>query len=486
MAFNTSLNACWRPKPKLLMTLSETHRPLTKLLYVLFAAIVPCPSRAQTVHVTIPPSTPLAVELRRHVPMKAGEQIEGRLLYPIYAANHVGIPADSLLRGTVVRLDSDHHRRVHSRLRGDFTPFHIPVIRFDEVVMPDGSIQPIVALNAADGAPILRLAAPAAKSKSSFISREVALAKQRFKEQAAVFTAPGRTDRLVQFVYQQLPYHPERIESGTSWTVELAQPLELEQKATPASYSTKAKDLPPDPVTQRRSDQPAKEKSDAAPLPSADPSPDQERAWRLRAYLKQTISSANSQSGDPFQAVVAEPVFNADHSIAVPQGALLIGKITQAKRARSFGRNGKLRFNFRELKLPDGFSQQVEGILTAANSNKSEDLQMDSEGAIQPKAKNRVIVPLVLTLLAGRAFDGDGSQIGNNTVAANGFGVVGRVVGIVASSRNVAAGIGFYGAALAFYDRWLARGHDVIFVKDTRIEVTTTPNRSTVIEPNLK
>ncbi|MGI8770703.1 MAG: hypothetical protein ACR2JE_04645 [Acidobacteriaceae bacterium] len=56
----------------------------------------------------------------------------------------------------------------------------------------------------------------------------------------------------------------------------------------------------------------------------------------------------------------------------------------------------------------------------------------------------------------------------------------------MAGSRNVAAGIGFYGAALAFYDRGLARGHDVIFVKHTRIEVATTPDRSTVIKPNLK
>ena len=47
----------------------------------------------------------------------------------------------------------------------------------------------------------------------------------------------------------------------------------------------------------------------------------------------------------------------------------------------------------------------------------------------------------------------------------NGFGIVGRVVGIAASSRNVAAGLGIYGAALSFYDLWLVRGHDVVFRK---------------------
>ena len=118
------------------------------------------------------------------------------------------------------------------------------------------------------------------------------------------------------------------------------------------------------------------------------------------------------------------------------------------------------------------------------DANKSANLQIDSEGGIQPKQQNRVILPLVLTVLAGRGLDNDGSAAAHGAVASNGFGIVGRVVGIVASSRNVAAGIGFYGAALAFYDLFLARGHNVIFVKNTRIEVTTTPGRSPMNAPS--
>jgi hypothetical protein len=198
----------------------------------------------------------------------------------------------------------------------------------------------------------------------------------------------------------------------------------------------------------------------------------------LRAYLQKTISSANEKRGDTFQALVAEPIFNANHDLEVPEGSVLVGEITQAKAARSFGRQGKLRFRFRELKFPTGFSQPVEGTLAGVDSDKSANLQMDSEGGVQPKSQNRVIVPLVLTLLAGRALDDDGSAAAHGAVASNGFGIVGRVVGIVASSRNVAAGIGIYGAALSFYDLWLARGHNVVFVKNTRVEITTTPTRS--------
>jgi hypothetical protein len=90
----------------------------------------------------------------------------------------------------------------------------------------------------------------------------------------------------------------------------------------------------------------------------------------------------------------------------------------------------------------------------------------------------------VLTILAGRAFDGDGSAAPHGAVAANGFGFVGRFVGIASNSREVAAALGYYAAALSFYDLWLAHGRDVVLVKDTRIEITTVPARSQLGAPS--
>ena len=110
------------------------------------------------------------------------------------------------------------------------------------------------------------------------------------------------------------------------------------------------------------------------------------------------------------------------------------------------------------------------------DASKNQNLKIDSEGGVQQKqSQNRVIVPMALNFLAGRAFDTDENQILNRTVASNGFGFVGRLVGILADSRNVAAGIGFYAVAFSVYDLWLAHGHDVSFVRNTRIEVTTVP-----------
>jgi hypothetical protein len=432
----------------------QSNRGQGFVLTVLLVGLLCGSAIGQTTSIEVPAKTPLSIQLLRHVPMKTGESLEGRLLYPVYVDNRIAIPAGATLRGTVIQLDSDRSRRIHARLRGDFTPFHIPIVRFDELVLPDGAQKSMVSDSAKDGAPILRLSpAPGAK-KGSIVSRQIAAEKQRLKDAAAQITAPGRGDRLVQFIYTQLPYHPERIETGTAWTVDLAQPLNL-------------MDAPPE------------DRAKADP-----PGPSAVTEWRLRAYLQETISSADRKTGDTFQAVVSEPVFNAEHAVVVPQGSVLVGEITQTKRARSFGRQGKLRFRFRQLKLPTGFTQPVEGTLAGVDANKSANLQIDSEGGIAPRPQNRVLLPLVLTFLAGRGLDDDDSRIANGAVASNGFGIVGRIVGIVATSRNVAAGIGFYGAALSFYDLCLARGHNVVFAKNTRIEITTTPTRSPMNTPS--
>lgn len=435
---------------------------IVAFLAVLFANI----ARAEAKTVEIGPGTPLSVELIKHSPLRAGEALEARLLYPVYVENQIALPAGSVLYGRVIRLDSDHNRRIHARLRGDFTPFRIPVVQFDQVVLPNGFAKSIVCDSAKDGMLILRLSSGPGQNKGSFIRRQLAEAKQRVKETAALFTAPGRGDRLVQFVYTQLPYHPQRIETGTTWTVELAGPLSVKLDDSPSTKLLNSMVAEKrDPVTNQKTD-------------AAKGSPGQTQGWQLRAYLEQTISSAVQKPGDTFQAYVAEPVFNPDHALVVPEGSLLVGEITQAKPARSFGRQGKLRFHFKELRLPSGFSQPVEGSVSRVDSNKSANLQIDPEGGIKPQSQNRVVVPLILTLLAGRAFDDDENPTLNHAVASNGFGIVGRIAGIVASSPNVAAGIGIYGAALSFYDLWLARGHDVVFTKDTRIEITTAPSRT--------
>ena len=61
------------------------------LLCSFFVTISSIFSHAQVVQV--PAATLLSVQLPRHVPMKAGESLEGRLLYPVYIDNKVAISA---------------------------------------------------------------------------------------------------------------------------------------------------------------------------------------------------------------------------------------------------------------------------------------------------------------------------------------------------------------------------------------------------------
>ena len=403
---------------------------------------------------TLSAGTSMQVEILHNYSMKAGEAIEGRLLHPIYIANKLAVPENTPLHGTVVALEPDAKTRLHGKLRGDFTPFHTPQVRFDQLILPSGPVS-ISAATAADGAPVLHLTTPGASPKGGFVARQWAQAKANLHDRVEYFTAPGKGDRALQLLYHQLPYHPERIEAHTAWSFELTQPVDLPEMAPPA----------------------------VAPGPVVPVTPGKPEVWSVHAELTHDLTSARARPGDPVQALVLEPVYDAGRNLVVPEGSTLIGKVTSARAARSLGRNGKLRFTFQQVQFPAGATKPVEGALAGAATEKTQNLSLDAEGTISPKNQSSAIAPLLLTLLAGRALDQDGNMTLQTGVASNGFGLVGRIVGVAAGDRNLAAGIGFYAAGLSFYENFLHSGRDVVFPKDTRIEIETTPLRAPVLTP---
>ena len=273
-------------------------------------------------------------------------------------------------------------------------------------------------------------------------------------DRVAFFTAPGKSDRALQMLYHQLPYHPERIDAHTAWSFELTAPLDL-----PTSTAVVPESAPP--------------------LVS----PGKPEVWEVNATLTNGLTSATAKFGDPVEALVVEPVYDREKQLVVPQGSRLVGKVAIAEAARSFGRNGKLRFTFQQVRFPEGFNREVQGSLTGAATEKTQDLTMDAEGTITPRNKSSVIAPLILTMLAGRALDEDGNITTQTGVASNGFGLVGRIVGVAAGNREFAAGLGYYAAGLSVYDNFIRPGRDVIFPRDTRIEIETTPLRAPVLKP---
>ncbi len=399
---------------------------------------------------TLPPGTPFPVQIDGNLPMRAGTPVRAHLLYPVYAGSTLMLPAETTVLGTIAALEPDRSRRLHAWLNADFTPFYKPVVRFDRIVLADGTTLPLSSGNATDGAPIFRIVAPPPPT-GGFLHQQFTIATTAAKDRLHVLTGPDKGDRLKQLLYSQLPYHPQRIAKGTAWTVESSTTLVVPR-------------LPTQPGVV------------AASPAATDASP----TWMVQAYLNNALTSVSTKVGQEIKATVAEPIFNPDGTVAVPQGATLVGAVTKAKPARRLGRAGALSFSFRQLILPGEAPQAVQASLVGADTASAASLAMNSEGEVKPKPQDKLVVPFILLSLAARPLDRDGGDgmLGKNAVASNSLGFIGFVVGTAAQSSYLAAGIGYYGAALAIYDRVLARGKQVTFARDTRIVLQTTARRS--------
>lgn len=282
-------------------------------------------------------------------------------------------------------------------------------------------------------------------------------------DHTAVFTDPGKGDRLRELLYSQLPWHPQNIPKGTAWTIETSEPLSL---PTPTAPAANAQDNPTPKAAQT----------------TPDP-----KIWAIQAYLDGTLSSKTSKAGDAVRATVAAPIYNDDHTIAVPVGAILMGAVTKAVPARDFGRTGTLRFDFRQLVLPSGHTQNVQTSVTSVDSIGGRNLAMNSEGQIKPKPQDKILVPLLLVALAASPLHQDSDDGGleifrKNATASNSIGVIGFIIGTASGSANISAGFGAYGAALAIYNRWIKRGSEISFVRDTRIVIQTIPRGSEMLK----
>ncbi len=413
---------------------------------------------------SLPAGTPLWIRGTERTAMRVGQPIDGTLVYATFADNREVFPAGSVAHGTIVSLAPDKAHRLQARLRGDFTPFARPVVQFQEVVLPDGTHVPLQLGAARDGAPVLQLTPPPA-AKGGLLRREFDTGMVMVKDRIRTVTAPGKMDRLKDLLYSQLPYHPQRINAGTVWTVE----------------TTAVADVPQRPNEQ----QSAPVAMAAAPKETEAP-----RTWTLDAYLAETVSSQRTRVGAPIRAVVAKPVVDTETGeVEVPQGAVLEGEVTRARPARRFGRAGELQFAFKQMTFPGSATRQdVQTTLQGVDAVGDSNLSLDREGQVKPKPKDKLAVPVLLFALAARPLDRDhgDNAFGKDAVASNSLGVIGFLVGTAGGWRNVAAGIGYYGAAISVWNRWIKRGDETTLRQDTRIVVQTTARRSAPMTPGLR
>src|SRR5580700_10725312 len=87
----------------------------------------------------VPAGVPLRVELNKSYMMRAGTRIEGHLTEPVYLIDHVAIPVDSKVYGTITgKHGVSRQVRTAAMFNGDLTPLKDADVTFNEIQTPDG------------------------------------------------------------------------------------------------------------------------------------------------------------------------------------------------------------------------------------------------------------------------------------------------------------------------------------------------------------
>jgi hypothetical protein len=409
----------------------------------------------------IPAGVPLRVELDQSYYKRVGTRIEGHLIEPVYLIDHVAVPADSKVFGTITDKHSVRRQvRMAAMFNGDLTPLKDADVTFSELETPDGRHFNIETDATERTTKIVHMAAPDQAFHQSLGQRIVAAFRWTKREAAAGFSSPHKWDTAKQSLYEQIPVHPQEIWAGTQYDAELKQPVELAGQTAPA------------------------------PIRAADLS-ELKLTGNIEARLVDPVDSNTATTGMPVEAVLTQPLFENDPGtpaapqtvetdgaassqahgkVLLPEGTRLIGSVVEAKPAGMFGHNGSLRLTFRKVELPEGDERLVHGRVIAAETVKSDRVQIDDEGQIKAGAGNRFLAPITLGSLAAVS-DSTGVGLMREALTSNGLDLLTRVVGTVSSNGGLITGFAYYEVGKIVYDTWIARGHEVVFAKNTRLEI---------------
>lgn len=411
------------------------------------------------VPLTVPTKTSLQVALESEVRVqKVGQSLSARLVDPIYAFDRLVVPAGSEIRGEVTKIDPvSNSKRTLAGLDADFTPAHKVEVTFTDLALPDGKHLALHTIVTPGSGQVMQfVTAPEKDSKKTvkdLASEKTNAAKQQARDEwnntIKQLKTPGRMHRLERYAEAQLPVHAQYIPAGTMYFAELEEPLNFGNETLPAEKAAViGGDLPEGSV--------------------------------VHARLVTPLSSATAQKGEEVEAVLARPLFNGDR-LLYPQGSLLVGAVSQVQPARRLKKNGQLRIAFHQVVLPDGIAQKVEAALVGVQAGQEENVKLDSEGgaeASNPKSRYfNTSVSLGLAAIAGR---GDEDAKGPDTTGttgsraaggAGGFKLVGMVAGALIQSRAFGYSMGAFGAGRSIYQNFLTRGHEVVFPKNTAMDV---------------
>jgi hypothetical protein len=417
------------------------------------------PDTPQSVPLTVPKGTSLQVALAKEVCIRrVGQGVEAQVIEPVYAFDRLVVPVGSKVRGEVTRIEPvSGGKRTLAGLDGDFTPARKIEVRFSDLVLVDGKDIPLhTSVTPGSGQVLKFVSAPDKETKKTVkdvASEKTKEAKQQAKDQwdnaMKQLMTPGRIHRLQRYAEAQLPVHHQYISAGTMYFAELEDPLDFGSEPLTAQMAV----------------------SLGGPLPDGSV---------VHARLLTPLSSATAQKGQNVEAVLSRPLFE-DGRLILPQGSRLLGTVGQVQPARRMKKNGQLRIAFHQVVLPDGVEHKVQAALVGVQAGKEGNVRLDSEGGAEAtNARSRYLTTAVSLGLAAVAARGDpdavgGDRAGNTSGRAaggvGGFKLVGAVLGAAVRSRAFGYTMGAYGAGMSVYRNFMARGHEVVFPKNTAMEI---------------
>jgi hypothetical protein len=418
----------------------------------------------QSVALSIPTGTPLQVALDQEIHVKkVGQPIHGRIVEPVYAFDHIVIPIGSEVTGQVSKIgEISGGKRTAAVLDADFTPERKVEVNFDDLVLADGRhFRLQSSVTPGSGQAIRFVAAAEGKEKKKGVKDAASEKTKQAKEQARQqwdnamkqLKTPGRMHRLTRYIEAQLPVHAQYIPAGTVYFAELTVPLDFgTELMTPQMAASIGGPLPPGSV--------------------------------VHARLITPLTSATTQKGEAVEAVISQPLLDGERHLILPQGSRLEGTVRQVQPARRMKKNGQLRIAFQKLIPPDGIAEEVEATLEGVQSGKDANVKLDSEGgAVATTPKTRYLATAVALSLAVASTGGGDTDVDNGVAHAqantgaqvaggvNGFKVVGMVLGLAVHSRALGYTMGAYGAGMSLYLHFIARGKEVVFPKNTAMEI---------------
>ena len=402
---------------------------------------------ANTIALTIPNGTPLQIALDKEVRVrKVGEPLSGRVMQPVYVFDHLVIPIGTAATGRISAIEPVSGRtRTLSALNENFSPAHQLAVVFDGLILPDGRHVDLHASIVPGSGQVIRLVT-ADEHKKNIVkdaaAQKMDQARAQWNNAMKQVESPGKMHLVTRYAVAQLPVHPQYIDAGTLYSVEVSQPLGFGSESV---------------------------SSDTLSAIGSHPPP----GSLVHAVLLTPLNSATTAKSSDVEAQLSQPLVDQGHLI-LPAGTRLRGSVLQVRAARRLHRNGQLRIAFREVVLPDGAVQTVDTRLQGIQTDSADNAQLDSEGGTKSTAsKTRYLstgasVGLALIGSGGRDDVGDASPVAGG---ATGFKLIGLVIGIAFRSHTYGVLMSAYGGGRSIYNNFLGMGREIVFPKDTVMEI---------------